>query len=134
MAATLPRLFVSHSSKDRELTEEVRDLILPPGEVDPTCEILLDIDRLDDGRPWEPYLHEWMARCHAGLVLLTENSVMSDWVLKEATILSWRVSLDPSFKLFIACSPEVEEERGDLPRVASRLDPGETSQTISPGA
>jgi hypothetical protein len=108
LAASLPRLFVSHSSSDKAFTKQVRDHIVPP-RAKRKYEILLDIDRLDKGRPWEPYLHEWMARCHAGLVLLTKASVKSDWVLKETTILAWRLSLDPSFKLFIVRFPDVKD-------------------------
>jgi len=108
LAASLPRLFVSHSSSDKAFTEQVRDNIAPL-HAKQKYEILLDLDRLDKGKPWEPYLHEWMARCHAGLILLTKNSVKSDWVLKEATILAWRLSLDSQFKLFIVRFPDVKD-------------------------
>ena len=44
------------------------------------------------GKEWPKQIHEFMAKCHAAVILLTENAVPSDWVLKEATILAWRAS------------------------------------------
>ena len=61
-----------------------------------------DYDKLQDGLPWPKQLHEALARCHAGLVLLTKNALTSDWVLKEATILTWRQALDSNFRVFVA--------------------------------
>jgi hypothetical protein len=52
-----------------------------------------------------------MARCHAAVVLLTEQAIASPWVLKEATILAWRASVDESFHLFIVQGPGVTETR-----------------------
>jgi hypothetical protein len=40
-----------------------------------------------------------MAHCKGAILLLTEKALLSPWVLKEATILAWRRSLDPTFKL-----------------------------------
>lgn len=36
------------------------------------------------GKEWPKQIHEFMAKCHAAVILLTENAVRSDWVLKEA--------------------------------------------------
>lgn len=94
--ADLPKLFISHSSDDAELTEAVRDALNPPG-ADDRFDLLLDIDRLQPGWAWEPFLHEWMAVCDAELLSLTESAVESHYVLKEATILAWRMSRDPDF-------------------------------------
>jgi TIR domain len=111
-------VFISHSSKDRALTEAVCAQLGPYLErnqpfPDAECvsivdwEMVVDYDRLEDGSPWPDQLHEWLARCHAGIVLLTENAARSAWVLKEVTILSWRLNRDPSFRLFIVRDPAV---------------------------
>jgi hypothetical protein len=55
-----------------------------------------------------------MARCHAGVLLLTKNAIESDWVRNEATILAWRMSLDDTFRFFIARAPDVTD--ADLTR------------------
>ncbi|MGH7507787.1 MAG: toll/interleukin-1 receptor domain-containing protein, partial [Longimicrobiales bacterium] len=95
----LPRLFVSHSSLDAELTRELcaqlEDTPAQPG-----YDVLVDYTELKPGVDWPRHLHEYMAHCHAAVLLLTPDSVTSPWVLKEATILAWRRSLDPSFQLF----------------------------------
>ncbi len=103
-----PRIFVSHSSADRQLTDEVCAQLAPDG--DPRFELLVDVDRLEAGHPWPKQLHEWMARCDAALILLTPVAAASDWVLKEATILAWRLALEPGFRLFIARHVEVTDE------------------------
>jgi len=119
---TKSRVFVSHSSKDRQVTRELCEAlrgtdVAPTGyesvvdyDVLPDYDVLVDIDELQAGKPWPKQLHEWMARCHAAVILLTESAVTSPWVLKEATILSWRLSVDPTFSLFTVRFPQVTPE------------------------
>ena len=76
-----------------------------PGQ--PPCEPLVDYTDLVAGRPWPKQLHDFMARCHAAIVLLTRSAIASPWVLKEATILAWRLSINPQFRLFVAQAPDV---------------------------
>jgi TIR domain-containing protein len=97
------RIFVSHSSKDNDLTKAVCALLKAPGPGgEEAYQVLVDTDSLEGGDPWPIQLHEMMADCHAAVVLLTDHALASAWVLKEATILTWRKSLEPEFKLFIA--------------------------------
>jgi hypothetical protein len=102
------RIFVSHSSKDVALTTDVCQALASPNpggaeyKAAVGLDVLADYARLQDGAPWPKQLHEWLAKSHAGLILLTKDALASDWVLKEATILTWRQSLDDSFKVFIA--------------------------------
>ncbi len=105
---THPRIFVSHSSADKQLTADVCAQLALDG--DPRFELLVDVDRLEAGHPWPKQLHEWMARCDAALILLTPAAAGSDWVLKEATILAWRLALEPGFRLFIARHDDVSDE------------------------
>jgi hypothetical protein len=104
------RIFLSHSSLDKALTTAVETGLRPgPGGSDWGYDVLLDQTDLAPGVEWPRYLHEWMARCHAAVLLLTQNAVQSEWVLKEATILTWRASLDPQFKLFVARFSDVSD-------------------------
>jgi hypothetical protein len=82
-------------------------------------EVLVDLQTLKPGQPWPIQLHEMMAYCHAGVLLLTKSAVGSAWVLKEATILAWRAALDTNFRLFVVQLPTVRAE--DLR--AARFDP-----------
>jgi hypothetical protein len=103
-----PRLFVSHSSLDANLTRQVCDRLGPaPGNLG--YDVLVDYSELKPGVDWPRHLHEYMAHCHAAVLLLTPNAVASAWVLKEATILAWRRSLDPSFKFFPVRFPDVDD-------------------------
>ena len=114
-------VFISHSSKDRALTEQVCAAIgpyldaaaeVPRGEFRSMVDyqLIVDFDKLQAGSPWPDQLHEWLARCHAGLILLTPDAIQSAWVLKETTILSWRHSRDAeNFRLFIMKHPDVND-------------------------
>lgn len=92
------RIFISHSSH----TEEEREFVQTLAECLTTAgyQVLLDMRQLRASDDWNKELNEWLAGCHAGILLLTPHSVQRPWVLKEATILTWRRSLDAGFKLF----------------------------------
>ena len=138
--STLPRIFISHSSEDVQLTTDVKTELSSGGEF----ELLLDADRLLPGWEWEPFLHEWLARCDAGLLLLTPNAIASDYVLKEATILAWRQSLNAGFPFFVAGDPDsmtpdmIDEHRfspiglGRIEQILT-LDPAVIAQTVRTG-
>ena len=101
-------LFISHSSLDRADTDAVcTSLAAVQVEGEPAFEVLVDQRELEAGSPWPDQLHEWLGRCHAGLILLTRNAVDSHWVLKEATILAWRALREPGFRVFIVQAPDV---------------------------
>lgn len=99
-----PVLFLSHASKDNELVVKIKNLI----EKDEACKTVLDVHDLQQAREWRTQLYQWMACCQAGLVLLTEAGVGSDWVLQEATILRARKALEPGFKVFLVAPQEVK--------------------------
>src|SRR5215218_8076320 len=116
-----PRIFVSHSSSDNAFTKQVCEALRGDSAGQPSCapvvdyeelqdyDVLVDVNELEAGKPWPKQLHGWMARCHAGLLLLTPNAVKSSWVLKEATILAWRLSLDKHFSFFTVRFDEVSD-------------------------
>jgi hypothetical protein len=109
MSDTL-RIFISHSSDDSPLASALSDRLSQL----PGIGAQVDVSGLEPGRPWRRQLHVWMARCGAGLVLLTPAVLRRpEWVLKECIILGWRLDLEPKFSLFFALAPGVTREQFD---------------------
>lgn len=102
-----PAIFISHSAKDppakallAALEKKLSDL---------GFDVQIDRTRLQAGQCWRQELHTWMAGCHGAVVLFSKNAYEdSEWVLKEATILSWRKALDPDFELIPVLLPPVD--------------------------
>ncbi|RKT46633.1 TIR domain-containing protein [Thiocapsa rosea] len=95
------KLFVSHSSKTPEnlaLLEDVCALLGPSGA---GFDVLVDQGGgIPAGADWELKLNEWMAECHAAVILFSKAALHdSDWVKKEAAILSWRREVEDGFTL-----------------------------------
>jgi|GEM_PF-3841942 len=61
--------------------------------------ILLDRDRLEPGDLWRAKLRSWLGICQGAVLLLSEDSVRSDWVRTEATILTYRKASCPEILL-----------------------------------
>jgi TIR domain len=100
------RLFISHGL-DKKSTAEMQfltDIVdglqaaAPAGA--PAIEVLVDRDRLQAGDSWRDVLHEWLAECDAGLLLLSQRALASPWVLKESTVLAYRKAVDADFPLY----------------------------------
>ncbi len=107
------KLFISHSSR----FDDVAQNQLEPDHnwklLEATCkelkdvykdriEILVDQDKhgLYPSCDWEQRLNEWLAECHAAIILFSKRArETSQWVRKEATILSWRREIEKGFKL-----------------------------------
>lgn len=99
------RIFVSHSTeKDdaagRQRLIEVQRALGTVATGPAAHDVLIDFQRLEPGARWRNVLDEWMAQCHAAVVMITPRALQSAWVLKEATILAHRKALDPTFFLF----------------------------------
>lgn len=106
------KLFISHSSRLRpadagdDQAQRNWQLLQATckalkGAYQENIEILVDHAGLHPGDDWEHRLNEWLAECHAAIILFSRRAIdESDWVKKEATILSWRAELDDDFKLF----------------------------------
>jgi len=91
-------VFLSHSSKGA-FARQVRDGLYAA--LNKRFDVLLDQKRLEPGDQWRAKLHVWLATCHAAVILFSRDAVGtkttpgSEWVRKEATILTWRQALDP---------------------------------------
>lgn len=75
-------------------------------------EPFLDMERLEEGYEWRTALHENLARCGAGVLVLSKRAIERDWVKKEATILSWRRALpvNPRFRLHVVMFEDVKDD------------------------
>ncbi|NOY71937.1 MAG: hypothetical protein GXP14_06110 [Gammaproteobacteria bacterium] len=107
------KLFVSHSSRldDVEQDQFGEDhnwkLLSATCEKLKQCygdriELLVDQDEqgLYPSCDWEQQLNEWLAECHAAVILFSKRArETSYWVKKEATILSWRREVEENFPL-----------------------------------
>jgi len=133
MSATV---FISHSCKDNEtappaglsaqqaadraerlkFARRVRDQLHAKLNKTKGLEVFLDVrGGLKASDVWRNGLHTALRTCSAGVVLLTPESLESGWVLKEATILSWRVFLGEPVVLVpivLGVTPEDLEKRG----------------------
>lgn len=129
-------VFISHSCKDSEtappanLTAQqaaeraerlkfaraVRDQLFAALKKKKGLKVFLDVrGGLNAGDVWRNGLHTALRTCSAGVVLLTPESLESGWVLKEATILSWRVFVGEPVMLVpivLGVTPEDLEQRG----------------------
>ncbi|MEF8731811.1 MAG: toll/interleukin-1 receptor domain-containing protein [Candidatus Accumulibacter meliphilus] len=106
------KLFISHSSRLRPASADDAEAQANWQLLQDTCkalkaeysdkiEILVDYEGLHPGDDWERRLNEWLAECHAAIILFSRRALDgSNWVKKEAAILSWRAQLDPDFPFF----------------------------------
>jgi hypothetical protein len=59
----------------------------------------LDSERIKAGDLWRLEIYDNLYSCAAGVLLLDEDALASDWVLQEATILNFRRRINPAFRL-----------------------------------
>jgi hypothetical protein len=90
-----PRLFISHASKEDDLSKRVRDELAT--RLGGGFEIQLDALRLQGGDPWRSELWTWWAECDLAIVICSEEALKSDWVKLEVSILMRRRALNANF-------------------------------------
>jgi hypothetical protein len=112
----MPSIFVSHSAKT-PFAKKVRDCVAARLE-EMGFEVLLDKNLLDPGDAWRAQLHRWLARCQGGVILFSREALDSGWVLKEATILTWRHALNPRVRVVPALLGDVRPEETGMERFA----------------
>jgi hypothetical protein len=99
-------IFISHSTAkdDQAGLDRLKSLSAAlktkPGGAASGHDVLLDFERLEPAAKWRSEIDEWLAQCHAAVLMLTPKSLESAWVLKEATILAHRTARDDTFYLF----------------------------------
>lgn len=104
------RIFISHGTDKSSpielgfLDELERQLRVPEAHGQ-AHEVLLDRSRLQAGDDWAGVLHDWLAECHASVLLLSQRALDRPWVHKEATILSFRRKRDAAFPLIPVLLP-----------------------------
>jgi hypothetical protein len=115
-----PEIFISHSCKDKETARPVG---LSPEQIKARAErlsfahglredlhqrltedgrftVFLDVrGGLKPGDVWQEGIHRALATCSGAVILLSPEALLSGWVLKEATILSWRVFMGERVKV-----------------------------------
>ncbi len=77
-------IFISHSSNDNDIAQEVRALLETLGH----RSVFLDFDPINGipaGRSWEKELYAQLRSCQAVIVLCSEHSMASDWCFAEIT-------------------------------------------------
>lgn len=80
----MSRIFISHSSRDREAAERIRDLLEENGH----SSVFLDIDPdrgIQPGADWEEELYRKLRACRALIALCSESSMDSKWCFAEIT-------------------------------------------------
>jgi len=86
------KLFVSHSSHSDVSKTRLRTVCQKLK--DSGFFVLVDYEEIESGDAWRDRIHASLAECQAALILFDEEALRSPWVLKEATILSWRRALE----------------------------------------
>ena len=78
----MPAIFISHSSRDKEISERIKSWLAGLG----FARVFLDYDPLT-GIPvsanWARVLYNEVARCHAVILVLTPNWLQSKWCFAE---------------------------------------------------
>jgi WD40 repeat protein len=78
----MPAIFVSHSSQDKKIADEVKEFLMQQG----FERVFLDFDKttgIGAGENWEKRLYEELSRCHALVLILTPNWLESKWCFVE---------------------------------------------------
>src|SRR6266436_3921115 len=76
----MPRIFLSHSSKDRQLADDLAELFR-----------LHYVETWYSKRdilagPWESEIYQGLDQCDSFLVILSDDALRSEWVRKEVEL------------------------------------------------
>jgi TIR domain len=104
----MTRIFISHCTRDdftrevrRRLVEKLLEMKLVP---------LVD-QNIEPGGIWRAKLHFWLGCCDGAVILFSRQALLdSHWVKKEATILTWRKSLDPRLRIIPVLLGDISPE------------------------
>src|SRR5262245_59032096 len=74
----MPAIFISHSSADQKISDDIRSSLAKLG----FEQVFLDFNKdsgIGAGENWERRLYEELTRCHAVVLVLTPNWLASTW-------------------------------------------------------
>lgn len=91
-----PLVFISHSASRDPYALGVLKKITSQLKRD-GFDVWWDEERLQGGDNWRQEINMWLGLCDCAVILFSEKALASHWVLKEATNLIWRRSLDDNF-------------------------------------
>lgn len=104
------KLFVSHSSKTEENLTLLKSVCVKLREKGFT--VFVDKDGFYAGADWDLHINQWMAQCHAAVILFSKAALFdSDWIRKEASVLAWRDELQKDFALIPVLLDELKPEQ-----------------------
>ena len=78
----MPAIFISHSSRDQQVADDIKSALARLG----FERVFLDFDKdsgVGAGEAWEKRLYEEVSRCHAIILVLTPNWLTSTWCRVE---------------------------------------------------
>ena len=84
MLAIMPAIFISHSSLDPQIADDIKTALDRLG----FEKVFLDFNKetgIGAGEGWEKRLYEELSRCHAVILMLTPNWLASKWCFAEMT-------------------------------------------------
>lgn len=85
---TKPRLFFSHSTRDGSAERKILTDLAKS--LEKKYAILLDREALVPGEDWRPTINFWIRACDAAVILVTPESIESEYCQYEWAILSYR--------------------------------------------
>jgi hypothetical protein len=91
------KLFISYSIKDKKLVSTLANGLINSG-----IELIYDENNIEAGRDWQKKLKEEYNKADGKIVLITPNSISSNYVMKEVEMASALVSDDKNKKLFLS--------------------------------
>lgn len=124
------KVFVSHSSRADPFAVEVREAVRDGLQ---GHQVFVDMDVLRLGDEWRAVLYQWLAECHAAVVLVNREALSSAWVKREVSILLWRRALGVPLTIVPVIIGDLRTQDlrdaglGDLPGLlqAAQLAPGQ---------
>src|ERR1700737_1676926 len=102
-----PRVFISHSAKEQEAQTLCRAIAKQLDTDD--FEVLWDQANLQTSDAWRPAIDEWIWRCDAAILVLSQAATESRYVAYEAALLRQRWKHRAQFLMIPICSPRVDE-------------------------
>jgi TIR domain len=109
--STQYKIFLSYSHKDNSLAEEIINELNKAG-----LTVWRDVEEIFVGELIPIMVSTALSQCHAICILLTSNSLSSEWVKAELSAAFMRWTRDPSFKIF-----PVIIDRDSVPAILSGM-------------